>query len=193
MKTTESNETETSENGESQNDQNNESNQNDQNQQTKEAGPRTMFLEYDRWKPGQHNISAIIKDPGEKRGQVSARIFTEFSPDKKGATYTAKDAEGNILFSSPKLWEVKKNIKENSKILLEQARLAKKNAPVIGAPQKKEEPLAKKEFKAMGEKLLSEAGHFTDSAVQATTGIDRQGDLKKIRHKKLQKNRGLQR
>ncbi len=38
-----------------------------ENTQTpKNPSPRVMFLEYDRWKEGQHTISAIVKMPGEK-------------------------------------------------------------------------------------------------------------------------------
>ncbi|HTA27948.1 MAG TPA: hypothetical protein VK809_09170 [Bacteroidia bacterium] len=187
-----------SENGNSQNDgaQTNSTNGSDQSaakEQTKEAGPKTMFLEYTTWREGQHNISAIIKDSGEKRGIVAARIYTEFPGDGKPPTYSAKDKDGNILFPpTQKLWELKKDIKEQARPLLEKARLAK-NSPAIGKPeQKKEEPIVQKEAKAIGNKIADEGMQFAGQTKDIITGT-RSHEINRIRNKKVQKNKGRSR
>ncbi|HTA26656.1 MAG TPA: hypothetical protein VK809_02625 [Bacteroidia bacterium] len=187
-----------SENGKSQDDgvQTNSTNGGNQfttKEQTKEAGPKTMFLEYTTWREGQHNISAIIKDSGEKRGIVAARIYTEFPGNGKPPTYTAKDKDGNIIFPpTEKLWELKKNIKEQARLLLEKARLAK-NTPATETPEKKkEEPIVEKEAKAIGNKIADEGKEFAGAAKDIVTGT-RSHEIKSIRKKKIQRGKGLQR
>ena len=100
----------------------------EKNQNPKDLSPRVMFLEYDRWKKGEHTYSAIIKMPGEKRGKVSARIFIEFDGEPKRATYIAKDASGKELFPRMRdLFLLKQEIKKHSRELYEKA-LLEKNA-----------------------------------------------------------------
>lgn len=159
------------------------------NQSQAKTYTRTMFLEYDRWREGQHNISAIIKEPGS-RGKVVARIFTEFSGENGRPTYTAKDLQGNILFPpNPKLWEIKKSIRENARPLLEKARLFKPT-PVREYPQKKKEPILQKEVKAIGNELVNEVKEFGVAARDIVFGTGRKQDLKKIRQRKIEKVQG---
>lgn len=185
---------EESQGGESQSTQNNRGEQTAQHQQGKESSPRTLFLEYPTWREGQHNISAIIKDQGDKRGIVAARIFTEFSGEPKRPTYSVKDAEGNVLFPpSQKLWEVKKEIMQNSRPLLEKAKLLK-NSPAIGKTgKKKEEPVVEKEAKEIGNKVVDEAKAFGDQGKDIILGTGREHELKNIRNKSQQKSKDLQR
>lgn len=224
-------ETDSTENGTSENDEN----QNGQNDQAKETTLTTNFLEFGEPKNGEHTI-ALIKEPSEERSTVGARIYTEFPGDGKPPIYTAKDKEGNVLFPpTPKLWELKKDIKEQARPLLEKSRLAK-SVPAIGTPQKKkEEPTVQKEVKAIGSKVLDEGKGFADSAKEILTGaksehktagnkkqyphisekeikhsvrqakleaeaamkagkeVRRDEELRNIRHKKVQKSKGLQR
>jgi hypothetical protein len=193
METTENTKTGTSENDENQTTQPNEVNQPTQKEQDKDPTLRTNFLEYDKPNKGEHTL-ALVYPPGEKRGTVAARIYISYEGDTKQAVFTAKDLEGNPLYPpTPKLYELKKTIKQNSIPLLEKARLAK-TTPAVGTPQRKEEPLAKKEFKKMGEKILDEGKGFADSALSIATGTDRHSQIKSIRKKKVvQKSRGMQR
>ncbi len=172
----------------------NDENQNGQNQNSHEATLKTNFLEFGTpSKDGEHTL-ALIYPPGEKRGEVAARIYTEFSGDSKAPTYTAKDKDGNILFPpTQKLWELKKDIKEQARPLLEKARLAK-NAPAIEKPeQKKEEPIVEKEAIAIGNKIADEGKEFAGSAKDIITGTGRSSELKTIRKKKVHKSKGLHR
>ncbi len=169
----------TNQNGEPQSNQQQQTNQPQraaQPQNSRESGPRTMFLEYDRHLPGQHSISAIIKDPGEKRGKVAARIYTEFSGEPKTASYTAKDAQGNVIVTSSKLWEVKKNIRENAAPLLEKAKQVKR--------------IVQKEAKAIGNKVVDEGKEFAGAAKEIITGTGRENELKNIRNRKVEQNKG---
>lgn len=171
----------------------NDGTQNDQNQNSQETTLTTNFLEFGEPKNGEHTI-ALIKEPGDERSTVGARIYTEFPGNGKPPIYTAKDKDGNILFPpTEKLWELKKNIKEQARPLLEKARLAK-IVPAIGKPeQKKEEPVVQHEVRAIGNKVLDEGKEFAGSAKDIITGTGRSSELKTIRKKKVQKSKGLQR
>jgi len=136
-----------------------------------------MYLEYDRWNKGQHNISAIIKDTGDKRGMVAARIYTEFSGNPKKPVYTAKDAEGQEIGKpTGNLWELKKNIRENSKTLLEKAKQVKR--------------LLEKEGKTVGKKVVEEGKEFGEAATNIVLGNGREHEISTIRNKKLENNKG---
>lgn len=154
------------------------SNQQSPNQNAKESATRLMFLEYDRFNPGQHSVSAIIKEPGQKRGKVAARIYTEFLGDSKKPNFTAKDVHGNVIFSSGKLWEVKKNIRENASTLLERTRQTKQ--------------LVEKEAKAIGNKVVDEGKQFADQATDIITGSGREQELKNVRQRKVERNKGVE-
>jgi hypothetical protein len=167
--------------------------ENDENQNSQGATLTTNFLEFGEPKNGEHTI-ALIKEPGEERSTVGARIYTEFPGNGKPPIYTAKDKDGTALFPpTEKLWELKKNIKEQARPLLEKARLAK-NAPAIGKPeQKKEEPIVEKEAKAIGNKMVDEAKEFGGAAQDILLHTGRSKELKSVRHKKVQKSKGRSR
>jgi hypothetical protein len=145
--------------------------QNGQSQKTKETTLITNFLEYGYYGNGKHMVSAIIKTPGEKRGTVAARIFVDFSDETpRRATYTAKDAEGNKVFEpTGKLWELKKQIKDNAAPLFEKALLAKR-APVKENSKKKEDP--------------------TIEEHENNAGTGRAEEIKNTRQNKVEKDKG---
>lgn len=167
----------------------------EQNEQSKDSKPITNFLEFGEMKNGEHSI-ALVKEPGEARATMVAKIHADFAGEPKRASYTARDREGNILFTSPKLYELKKNIKEQAKPLLEKARIAKE-AWIKTQQQKKEEPLLEKEAKDIGKRLGNETLDIAKSAHNVAHeligGNSRSSEIKSIRSKKVQKSKDLHR
>lgn len=166
---------------------------------TYQTTPRVMFLEYGDWKKDQHFISAIIKNPGEKRGKVAARIFLQFDGETKRASYITKDAQGNELFpATPNLYQLKKDIKDNAKELAEKLRSTERETPEKIIPERNPEQ-PKKERKSLKQK----AQDFTHSLVpekmksenpeqeKAIEQLQREYDLKEARGDKgNEKNKG---
>ena len=158
----------------------------------KETPPRVMILEYLDWKKGQHNHSVIIKNPGDKRGKVSARIFTEFGTESKRPSYTARDAEGKNLFPpTEKLWELKKTIKQNAKELYEKSVLYQKKFQ-----NKEKTPSVSDMTHTVVEKGLNESKEGLDTVVGLVAGENtRANEIKNVRQKKnvRSKDMGLER
>jgi hypothetical protein len=180
-------ETNSLDNGQSGND----GTQNNQNEPSKTPTLTTNFLEFGVPKNGEHTL-AIIKDQNERRGKVAAKISIDFEGEAKRPIYTARDLEGKVIFPpNPKLWEIKKSIKENSAPLLENARIFRLNQQKVRT-QKKEEPTIQKEVKAIGNKLLDEGKEFGKAATDIVFGTGRERELNNIRQRKVQKNKSVE-
>jgi hypothetical protein len=150
---------------------------------------RTMFLEYDRWKEGQHGISAIGKEQGDKRGKVYARIFIDRTDGKM--TYIAKDAEGNEIERGDKLWELKKKIRSQAKPLLEKAKQVKR---IVSKEAQKINELGNtplvNEAQDIGLKVLDETHEFAHQTKDILHGTKtRKSELISIRERKYKRDK----
>jgi len=146
-----------------------------------------MFIEYGRWKTGQHAISAIGRDAGDKRGSVYARIFIEKKDGK--TSYIAKDAEGSEIEKSDKLWALKKGLRMQAEPLMKKAKLVKQTKEKVKEKideAGKSKP--KDEVKEIGTTVLGEVRHFASQGVDIALGTDdRRSEVSHIRKHK-QKN-----
>lgn len=78
---------------------------------------QTIFIEYSRWKAGQHFITVTQTIPGTKKKVITGRIFLEFDENKK-ATYRAESPDGKELFGkTDKVYELKNKFKEHGERL----------------------------------------------------------------------------
>jgi hypothetical protein len=93
-------------------------NQKTQKQRSPFAKIRVLYIEYPTWKMNEHFISAVVKD--EKfRQHVIARIYMQRNQETKRMEYIAKDSEGKQVFASDNLFQLKQQVKENARELLQ--------------------------------------------------------------------------
>lgn len=77
---------------------------------------QVYFVEFTRWKPGQHFITTMRTLDEGKVKQVVARVHLELDENRK-ATYIAKDSSGTEFLRSNNIIELKKQLKEYGKTL----------------------------------------------------------------------------
>ena len=144
---------------------------NTKNQNRKNPAEQVVFVEYSTAEKGQHFMTVMGKENGRRK--IVARIFKEFDTVEKKFRYTAKDREGQEMFSDFNLYAMKKSFIDHAKGKAKEIIPSPSSVPTVGeeqhhknvvienesrtseefgkAPKQKKEIVSKKEIKRESE------------------------------------------